>query len=364
MKRNEIYDHITTAFEDKFSFLGRQFAEEFQMSCASYNIQTYSKPDFRMRRHLLLFWRAGWLKSSLLNKANTLLGPQLCTIMSDVSNAALRGTVEGGSFVSPFTLKRPFSICTEFGQVVSGFDSDIVQKLLNVLEEGLVTVSLGKIAYLSIDQREEATEKYGITFIDKNTFTYSTNWILIAGTYNKKFLFDNALESRFVIMHPEKKLDSNLTRHLTTSKKFHIDEDVAEHFKAEIVKDSPMDIAGIKLPNEVYECETPVSPRECAGLISFIACRSWWNKPTTKDDIMEKLNQMKTRSETVWKTADDKVFDAIEFESKTVPDIASELDVSTRQVYYSLSSLKRKGIVNKFIEYDEEENATGKWKVV
>jgi len=169
--RSKIYNEIVDAFEQKYFFLGKQFAEEFLLTAASRNIQDYSEPDFRVRRHLLLYWQCSWLKSSLLHKARHLLGRELCMGLSDISNAALRGTVEAGRFISPYTLKRPFAVCTEFGQVVNkGDSSELVQKLLNVLEEGEVEVSLGKISLLTPEERIKAEEKWGIYFIDSNTF--------------------------------------------------------------------------------------------------------------------------------------------------------------------------------------------------
>ena len=277
--------------------------------------------------------------SSLLYKAHKIIGPELSTCMTDVTPAALRGTVEAGQFISPFTLKRPISICTEFGQMMTGSDtSETVQKLLNILEEGVVTVSLAKIAYLAPHQREQAKEDYGITFIDRNTFTYNTNWILIAGTYNKKFLIDNALESRFFIMYPEKKLDSSLTEYVVNSGPFHVDEETLSAFRNELLSPNKVDCR-IKLPKEVYK-EAGITPRECSMLISYILCRSWWNIKTSKDEIIEMARKLKDSHDKVWKTADDKVFDAIEYDWKTAKQVADEIEMTTRQVYYSLRKLR------------------------
>ena len=356
MQRKELYNEVVDAFEQSYSWLGKQFAEEMMLSLASWNVQTFSNPNFRARRHMILFWAPSWFKSTLLNKTYHLLGPELCTIMTDVSHAALRGTVESGQFVSPFTLKRPFSICTEFGQVLSGADStEIVQKLLNILEEGLVTVSLGKISYLSPTQREEIKDKYGITFIDNNTFTYHTNWVLMAGTYNRRFLVDNALESRFNIVYPEKRLDAQLTKYVINSRPFMISDDVINGVRNEILRKTIVN-CNIKLPDEVFDENTNITPRESAGLLSTIICRAWWGLKTDKEYILKKIDNMRLRSKAVWMTADDKVFEAIEQEAKTATQIAEETGLSKRQVYYSLKSLR----ASRYI--DEEGNAT--WRVL
>jgi hypothetical protein len=354
VQRKEVYFKIVEAFENDYSWLGKQFAEELLLSVASWNIQQFSKPPFRLRRHLLLFWQPGWIKSTLLTRAYELLSPELCTIMSDVSLAALRGTVEFGRFVSPYTLKRPFSIATEFGQVVTGGESqDLVQKLLNVLEEGMVTVSLGKISSISALEREEVESKYGISFIDSNTFTYKTNWVLMAGTYNKKFLVDNAFESRFTLVVPDKELNSELTKYINKHRPQGIDPELAGEFRRTIMTDSPINTK-IELPDEIYDT-TGLTVRQSSYLISYALCRSWWGIETTTEELIELAKRIKQKSEIVWKSADDRVFDSIEQEGKTADEIATETGLSKRQVYYSLKNIRASAILDE---------GTKKWRML
>lgn len=360
--RRGIYDSVIQAFEDAYSWLGKDFASEFLLSVSSYNIQNHSQAPFRIRRHLMLCWKHSWLKSALLDKAYEILGRGLCATMSDISNAALRGTVESNEFVSPYTLKRPFAICTEFGQLSSGGQTnELIQKLLNVLEEGRVEVSLGKIAFLSNDKRQKAIEDYGIYFLDRNTFSYQTNWILMAATYNKRFLVDNALESRFNIMYPKKPLDNKLTKHIVNAGGFRLDEEVKIALRKELSKEKPIE-TNVKLPDLVYEGK-PITPRDCASLLSTILCRSWWNIKTSKDEILQMFEESVRSREEVWRTSEDKVFEAILHQGKTAQEIASELGVTVRQVYYSLGKLRKDGMVNKIIGF-RNESEVGVWKVV
>lgn len=297
--------------------------------------------------------------SSLLYKGYELLGEGLCTTMTDISNAALRGTVEAGTFITPYTLKRPFSICTEFGQIVNaGESSDLVQKLLNVLEEGIVEVSLGKISHLTPSQREDAEKDHNIYFVDRNTFRYKTDWILMAATYNKRFLVDNALESRFNIVYPEQKLDSSLTRHIVNSGGFKLDEDIVYAFRKELLKKQEINTR-IKLPDEVYE-KYIVTPRDCGNVLSWILCRSWWNLKTSKDDILDKFESMQRSRVEVWKTSEDRVFDCIEMEAKTVNEIVKDITLSKKSIYTALARLKRDGTVSPVIRGD----GTKAWKVM
>ncbi len=341
MHRSECYNAIVDAFEKKYSWLGKAFAEEFLLTVASWNIQAFSEPEFRIRRHLLLFFEHGWGKSTLLKKASAILGDELCTIMSDVTLAALRGTVEHGQFITPYTLKRPFSICTEFGQIVGGSNTEIVQKLLNVLEEGVVTVSLAKIATLRQCDIDEIMEKHGIKFIDSNTFTYKTNWVLIAGTYNKKFLVDNAFESRFVILMPQGKLDSSLTRHINNSDPFVISEDVVDTLRKEVLSNKPVDCM-VRLPDAVYNY--PLTLRDSAQLLSTILCKKWWGIKSSNDEIIDAAREIKKRHDDVWKSSDDKVFDALEAGYNTMDDLINKTGLSKRAIYYSLKSLRARKV--------------------
>ena len=279
-----------------------------------------------------------------------MLGEDLCMIMSDVTAAALRGTVDSGHFVSPYALKRPFGICTEFGQVVGGsFNVDIIQKLLNVLEEGIVNVSLAKISSLRGDEIESIQETYRIKFLDKNTFTYRTNWVLMAATYNKRFLIDNAFESRFHIMIPSKRLDSRLVMHIHNSKPFTLDGDIEYRFREELKKDKPIDCS-VKLPNSIYNLN--ISMRDLSSIISDILCYRWWGIELDDDTIVEMANKHVKYREEVWKTAADKVFDIISSEFKTVEEIEKESGFSKRTVYNALKELRAsKDIIDGKVKY-------------
>jgi len=357
MLRKDIYNNIVEEYNRAYSWLGEDFAKEFLNSVASWNIQTYNIAPFRIRRHLMLCWQHSMLKSTLLISAYKILGKEACTHMSDLSNAALRGTVDYGRFVSPYTLKRPFAVCTEFGQLSgSGDKSELVQKLLNVLEEGFVEVSLGKIASLSDATRDQISEDWGIYFIDKNTFSYKTNWVLMAATYNKKFLVDNALESRFVILHPRKPFDNALTKHVVNAGGLRVDEETKIALRAELQKNKEIE-TNIKLPEGIFE-GGPITPRDCASLLSTILCRGWWNISTSKDEIIQMADKMRKSREEIWKTAEDKVYDAILDEPKTAKQIAEETKYSVKHVHHCLN--KMRNTVHRDITYDED----GKRRIV
>jgi hypothetical protein len=346
MKRSEVWDNIIEAFQDKYSFLGEQFAEEFMLTCASWNIQEHSLPDYRIRRHLLLFWIPGWIKSSLLMKAYNVLGDDMCMHMTDVSTAALRGTVESGKFMTPFTLKRPFAVCTEFGQLSSSSDTEIIQKLLNVLEEGVVNVSLGKISWLTAGQRFEIEQKLPITFIDDNTFTYKTNWILMAGTYNKKYLVDNALESRFVVMTPKKVLDSSLAKYINRADPFHLDLDTVNTFRTELLSTDKTDVT-VDLPDEVYDMHPELTMRDTSYLNSYILCKEWWGQDVSKEDIINRAQQYLDSRMSLWSTSQEKLFSCIEQTAKTMGEIMSETGLKKDEIVKTLKAVGARATIDK-----------------
>jgi len=340
LERKEAYQQIVQAFEEKYTWLGRQFAEEFLKSVASWNLQQYSEPEYRIRRHILLYYQGGWVKSTMLSKAYSILGTGEygCTQLSDVTLAALRGTVEANKFVVPYCLKRPFAVATEFGQVMTSNSGDIVQKLLNVLEEGVVEVSLAKLSFLPPEQREYVSSQYGINFLDSNTFWYKTNWVLMAATYNRKFLVDNAFQSRFNVIVPEKKLDSSFTKHVNRSKAFAVSEEAVQTLRQEVSNPIAMDCQ-VRLPDEVYNIEG-LSVRDSASICSNVLCSKWWGINPTKDEIIRLANSIKAKEDSVWKPVADKVFDSIHLQAKSIEEIIAETGLAKKTVFDVLRQLK------------------------
>ena len=310
-------------------------------NCASWNIQQFSHPDYRVRRHVLLYWPPGNLKSCFLVRFANILGPDYCIKMSDVTLAALRGTVEFGKFVVPFTMKRPFGICTEFGQIISGtYDQDLLQKLLNVLEEGQVSVSLGKISTLSRAEVNRIQENYPIRFIDDNTFTYETNWVMMGATYNKKFLVDSALESRFSMVVPEQNFTPDYLKYVSQSGSFELDPVTINSFREEIVKNEPID-CNIRLPDEIFSSGVGLDKmREIGNLKSTILCHKWWGIDISDERIIEMAKRIKLNSNNIWKLDEDKVFECIQDSYKSISEIMSETKLEKKAVHTALKKLQ------------------------
>jgi hypothetical protein len=135
-----------------------------------------------------------------------------------------------------------------------------------------------------------------------------------------------------------------------------VDENAYFELRQELLDGKNQIDTQIKLPDEIFETKHIVTPRDCGALLSYVLCRSWWNLKTSKEDILAMLQQNISKREVVWKTTDDKVFDTIEKAAKSAQQIADELNITVRQVYYSLKTIRATKII------DMEGNAL--WKMV
>ena len=337
MERKEAYNEIVSSFKRKYGFLGEQFAEEFLLAVAGYNLQEYSNTEFRVRRHPLLYWAHGWLKSGLLMRAYEILGDDLCMMMSDITPAALRGTVEGGTFLVPFALKTPFAICTEFGQIISGSDSgEMIQKLLNLLEEGVVTVSLAKIARVSMEDIDNIEGKYNIKFKDNNTFTYKSNWVLFAATYNRKFLVDNAFESRFSVIAPKQRLGVNLIKHINESAPFTVSLEAIEVLRSSVKETTAVDWT-VKMPDEAYQYLSNM--RDSGSVLTKLMCLKWWGLKPTSDDAVFLAKELATQRDAIWMNTEDKMLDMLSKGDVSMSEFTEEIGVTSRTIQYAIIKL-------------------------
>ena len=266
-----------------------------------------------------------------------LLGSGLCTYMSDVTRAAMRGSVDGCHFVVPATLRKPFAICTEFGQIAGG-DSEMIQHLLNALEEGVVNVNLVKIGAISIDEMQKAEREYKIKFADKNSFSYHANWVLMAATYNKRFLIDNAFESRFSVISPKRKMDKVLIKHVLNSGPFSVSMEAVETLRQEIVNPKPMDSISINLPEGVYDYVTTM--RDVGLVVSTMLCKRWWGFEPSDTEIIQYAKELIETRHRTWRSNEDKIWDALEEQPCSREELAAKTGLSLREVHNALYKLK------------------------
>jgi len=352
MTPREIYDEIVSAFETKYSFLGRDFAERALLVVSSWNIQKNTQSFMRLNGHLLLMYKYGFLKSTLLRRFRHLLGKELCTITNKVTDASIRGSVIHVSglpcFIPPTAFDAPFIVCTEFGQVVGNETSGVVQELLNLLEEGETSVQSVKIASLPDGYKKELENKYAqfnLNFYKTNGFMYKVNTSWIVATNNTRFIRSHALESRFDVMsYSDNELTHEITKHVDKNE-WYIDEDVVHKFR-EIVNSKRKFAHKFDLPDEIYTDN--ISPRESASLQRYGLSRLWWGLKTKVNDFIELFKKMRLNYSRSRGKLEDIIITLLKNNTKlTNKQIIDMSGYSRNSVYNAITSLYTKKIITK-----------------
>jgi predicted transcriptional regulator len=86
-----------------------------------------------------------------------------------------------------------------------------------------------------------------------------------------------------------------------------------------------------------------LSVRESAGLISKVMALNWWGMKMSDEDIIAAARKIRQSSEDIWKNDEDRVFDIVFYEPKTVEEISIELGINKRQVQRYLRNIKANG---------------------
>jgi hypothetical protein len=292
-ERKAVYEEIRDAFAEKYSFLGAQVAREMLLSAASWNIQEYSDPPMRFRNHVMLTWKPGWLKSSMLRKMKKVLGDDMVSTCGKLTAAVLRGSVDGGRFSPPKPLRTPIVVSTEFGQTT--FEDELLNTFLALLEEGKTNVSLNKLAGLSEGEKENIENKYGdsINFRSENEFDLNTNFVFWGATHDPAQLNENALKSRFNVVTPAKPLTGKVTEAVDSSPSVEslIDQSTLKACRR-MIKSSKEVPTDFQPPSSFYEKYT-LTPRESRDVQAYMAARNWWGLEVNPDVMENYIDHMK-----------------------------------------------------------------------
>lgn len=291
-ERRDVYINIRDAFAEKYSFLGAQASRELLLSAATWNIDKYSNPDHRMRNHVMLAWKAGWLKSTIIRKMQKVLGEDLVTTVGKLTSAVLRGSVSGGKFSPPTPMKSPIIASTEFGQ--TEFTDELLNTFLALLEEGETNVSLNKIAGLPEGAKSNAEEKYdGIDFIEENEFKLKVDFIFWGATHNPSLLSREALKSRFIVVTPNEPLTGEITYALQNSPPIEKQLNKTDIKAIRRMLNSQQEVATNFSPPKSYCIDYDLSPREARDVESYMAARNWWGLDVSPEIMQEYIKEMK-----------------------------------------------------------------------
>jgi len=331
--RKDVFEEIVKAFSEKYSWLGGQAARELLISSSTWNIQQNSDPPFRYRTHTMLAWEKGWAKSTLLRTMSDILGDDMTSVIGKVSEAAMRGSVSGGTFTPPKPLESPIVISTEFGQ--TSFEDELLNLFLNQLEEGYTNVALNKIGSLPESQKNKIENDYGgkIDFEASNSFNLKCDFVFWGATYDPTMLDDNALRSRFNVVTPSKPLDHEITRCMDSSPSVikQLDKTTVRDCR-NFLKSNEKVPTDFRPPKPIYR-KYGLSPRESRDIQSYMAARNWWGLEVSVDIMEDYIEHLQQSRKVSTMKPEDRVFNLIFDDPKTYSEIIKETGLSKREIY-------------------------------
>jgi len=338
-ERRELYKRVVDAFGVKYGWLGSQAARELLISAATWNLQKHSNPPFRYRTHVMLAWQRGYLKSTMIREMKEVLGDDMVSIIGKVSDAAMRGSVSGGTFTPPKPLQTPIVASTEYGQ--TDFSDELLNVFLNQLEEGHTNVALNKIGQIPESQKKNIQNNFkgAIDFKANNEYDLHSDFVFWGATYDPSKLDDNALRSRFNVVTPEKPLDYTVTKSAdnnpSVSRQLDTDtkRSVGRHLKME--KNMPTRFK----PTENLYKKYNIGPRESRDIQSYMAARNWWGldvNPEIMEDYISYLQQSRRLSTM---RPEDRVFEVIFDNPTTYGEIKKRTGFSKKEIYRMMQKI-------------------------
>lgn len=335
-ERKQIFKEVVGAFEQKYSWLGHQASRELLLSAASWNVQQYSDPPMRYRTHIMLAWRRGWLKSSILTKMAKVLGDDLCSVMGKVTDAGLRGSVSSGQFTPPKPLKTPIVISTEYGQ--TSFEDEILNMFLSMLEEGYTNITLNKLGQLPESQKRDIEKRFdgNISFGESNEFDLQTNFVFWGATYDPTKLQDDALRSRFNIVTPSEPLTGEVTEAIDKGH-FQLSNGTMRRVREELKKEKPIE-TDFTPPSHFYDKHN-LNPRESRDLQSYMAARHWWGLSVTPEIMENYINHLKKSRRRAKMSPEELVRDLIFDNPLTYEQISDETGYGDQHIYTILEQI-------------------------
>lgn len=348
-----IYKTIINAMEHKYSWLGKQVAEELLDSIASSVIDRCYGMPFRSNQHVLLIWETGWFKSSILGDFISMMPNFYFGNIGSITDAALHGTVEtnakpGRQFVPPTVLYHDFLLIREFGKNLTE-EAKLKEDLLMVLEDQTITVSRSKFACLDEQEKRGSEVMYAqdnMTWENDTTFRFKTKCTVWAANYNP--IEDRAMLERFNIVVPQKKLDSNLRDYVMTHPTMDIKpeagvcppyKDINEAVDSVMHSHRPPLPVSISLKKE-FEGIRGITPRTHSNILKKLKAAAWWGFWYDSDDVHGMaLSSVSAKSESQ-RDVESTIIEKLLGDWYTVQGLAGELGVSTKKVVEVLKGLR------------------------
>lgn len=353
-----IYKTIVNAMERKYSWLGRQVAEDLLDSIAMSVIDKCYDLPYRGNQHVLLIWDSGWFKSSMLSDFLSMMPSEYFGGIGKITDASLRGTVEtaakpGSRFVAPPVLDYDFLIVREFGEGLTE-DNDLRQTLLTVLEDQVVNVSLAKFAQLDAIERTAVELRYGANkfkWTSNSAFTYKTKVTLWCANYTP--VENEALLNRFNIVNPRAALDESLRDHVMMHPYLELKLEPGVSPPFDNIRDAVDAMMGANRPplpvafdlRGEFKGIRGLAPRTHSNVIKKILAAAWWGFWLDSDVVRGMaMEGIMAKTESL-KRGDDDIIDMLKTGWHTINDIAAEKGVSHKAVWSLLNQIKDKPFV-------------------
>lgn len=330
-KRRGIFKEVVDAFSTQYSWLGAQTSRELLLSAASHNLAKNTDPPYRVRMHVMLAWKRGWLKSTMLKKMADILGDEFCGMTGKVTGAAIRGSFSGGKFSPPKVSKKPIVVGTEFGQ--TDFTDELLNIFLALLEEGFTNINLNKIGGVSEKQKDAIEKKYeGVTF-KENEFDLETNFVFWGGTYDPTKLEDSALKQRFKVVTPVKSLSNHGDEVIDQliSGGFYLDKGTIKELRKELKSDEVTETKFV--PPESIRSKYNLEPRELGDLQRYMACRNWWGLKVNPEIMDDYIAHVKESRRIADMSKEERIMDLIFDNPMTYEEIIEETGMDKIDIY-------------------------------
>jgi hypothetical protein len=339
--------------EHKYSWLGRQVAEELLDSIACSVINRCYPVSFRANQHVLLIWDSGWFKSSLLSDFMSMMPNDYFGGIGKVTDAAFRGTIEanakpGRRFVAPTSLLYDFLIVKEFGRGLTE-EVQLKETLLTALEDQRVIVNLAKFSQLDDLERRGIEQQFlrdNLVWENDNTFQYRTSFSMWAANYNP--VEDPALLSRFNVVVPNRELDDELRNHVMMHPQLLIELEpgisppytgIREAVDSVMGSHRPPLPMGFDLTSELAGIRG-LTPRIHSTIIKKLLAAAWWGFWYDSDAIRGMAYSAISSKRVSQRDYTDAVIDKFKSGFFTLQQVADELGLSPHAVWKVLYMLR------------------------
>lgn len=336
-RRRELFRDVVNAFSVQYDWLGAQTSRELLLSAASQNLARHTDPPYRMRMHIMLAWKRGWLKSTMLKKMVEILGEENCGITGKVTAAAIRGSISAGKFSPPKVSKKPILISTEFGQ--TNFEEELLNTFLSLLEEGFTNVNLNKIGGISDTQKDKAEKDYEGVFFRDNEFDLQTDFVFWGGTYDPSTLDDSALKQRFKIVTPVKSVEKHGDKVVDSliENNFNLSQSTVKGIRKELRSDEITETRFV--PPKPIRKKHKLEPRELGDLQRYMACRNWWGLDVNPEVMDKYISHVKKSRKVADMTPRERIMDLIFDSPKTYQELMDETGLSKLEIYKILQDI-------------------------